>query len=96
MWSVTHRWKALDEGYNFSLDLIAIGGLHGKLCALKVARVPIVRISRLPLGSPGTKKPFGCGPRGELQSIIYGGRWWLPPNLGCGESGESRVARGLS
>jgi hypothetical protein len=26
-WSATYRWKALDEGYNFALDLIAIGGL---------------------------------------------------------------------
>jgi hypothetical protein len=23
------------------------------------------------------KKPFGCSLGGELQSIIYGGRWWL-------------------
>jgi hypothetical protein len=50
----------------------------------------------LPLGSPGTKKPFGCGPRGVVQNILYGGRWWLPPNPGHGESSESRVARGLS
>jgi hypothetical protein len=40
------------------------------------------------------KKPFGCDPRGELQSILYGGRWWLPLNPGCGESCESKVARG--
>jgi hypothetical protein len=38
------------------------------------------------------KKPFGCGPRGELQSLLYGGRWWLPPNPGRGECCESRVA----
>jgi hypothetical protein len=24
------------------------------------------------------KKPFGCGCRGELQRVLYGGRWWLP------------------
>jgi len=30
--------------------------------------------------------PFGCSSRGELQRILYGGRWWLPPNLGRGES----------
>jgi hypothetical protein len=41
----TYRWKALDEGYNFASDLIEIGGLHRKLCALKVAEVPIVGIS---------------------------------------------------
>ncbi len=27
----TRHWKALDEGYNFSLDLISIWGLHTKL-----------------------------------------------------------------
>jgi hypothetical protein len=41
----------------------------------------------------GDKHPFGCGPNGVAQSILYGGRWWLPPNLG---RGESRVARGSS
>jgi hypothetical protein len=49
----TYRWKALDKGYNFAWNLIRIRGLHKKLCALKVARVPvvgvpIVGISRLP------------------------------------------------
>ncbi len=51
----TYRWKALDEGYNFALDHIAIGGPHKKLCALKVAGVPVGGISGLPHGSPGTK-----------------------------------------
>jgi hypothetical protein len=65
-WSAVHRWKALDKGYNFAWDFIAIKGLQRKLCALKVARVLVVGILGLPLGSPGTKKPFGCGLRGEL------------------------------
>jgi hypothetical protein len=55
----TYRWKALNEGYNFALDLITIGGLHKKLCAFKIAGVPagvpVAAISGLPLGSPGTK-----------------------------------------
>jgi hypothetical protein len=42
------------------------------------------------------KKPFGCGCRREAQSILYGGKWWLPPSSGRDESCESRVARGLS
>jgi hypothetical protein len=37
----TYRWKALDEGYIFALDRIAIGSVHKKLCALKVARIPV-------------------------------------------------------
>jgi hypothetical protein len=32
------------------------------------------------------KKPFGCGPCGEVWSIVEGGRWWLPPSPGHGES----------
>jgi len=34
--------------------------------------------------------PFGCSFHGELQRILYGGRWWLPPNLGRGESSVSK------
>jgi hypothetical protein len=51
----TYCWKDFDEGYNFALDHIAIGGLHKKLCALKVAGVPADAISGLSFGSPGTK-----------------------------------------
>jgi hypothetical protein len=42
------------------------------------------------------KKPVGCRCRGEAQIIVYRGRWWLLSSSGCGESCESRVARGLS
>jgi len=42
------------------------------------------------------KKPFGCKCGGELQRILYGGRWWLPLSPGRDESSESKVARGLS
>ncbi len=37
------------------------------------------------------KKPFGCRCHGEMQRILYGGRWWLPPSLGHGESSESML-----
>ncbi len=48
-------WKALDEGYNFTLDFISIGGLHTKLRGPKVARILTLGILGLPFGSPGTK-----------------------------------------
>jgi hypothetical protein len=54
-WRVTYLWKALDEGYNFSLDLILIGGLKTKLWRPKVTGAPTLAISRLPFGSLGTK-----------------------------------------
>ncbi len=34
--------------------------------------------------------PFGCSLRGRTQRILYGGRWWLPPSPGRGESSESK------
>jgi hypothetical protein len=60
-WRSIYRWKTLDEGYNFSLDLISIRGLHTKLWVPKVMGVLIVRISGLPLGSPETKGHLGAG-----------------------------------
>jgi hypothetical protein len=40
-WCAPYLWKALNEGYNFSLDLISIWGLNKKLWVSKVARIPI-------------------------------------------------------
>jgi hypothetical protein len=54
-WRATYRWKDLDKGYNFDLEVISIDGLHAKLWAPKVARVPTLGISRFPLWSPRTK-----------------------------------------
>jgi hypothetical protein len=36
--------------------------------------------------------PFGCGLCCELQRILYGGRWWLPPSSGRGVSPRLLVA----
>jgi hypothetical protein len=35
------------------------------------------------------KKPFRCRCHGQMKRILYGGRWWLPPSPGRGESSES-------
>ncbi len=61
-WRATYRWKAIDEGYNFALDLISIKGLHTKLWAPKFMEVPTLGILGLPLGSLGTKWHLGVGP----------------------------------
>ncbi len=37
------------------------------------------------------KEPFGCRCGGELQRILYGGRWLLPRSSGRGESSESKL-----
>jgi len=49
-----------------------------------------------PLWESREKVPFRCKCDGETQRILYGGRWWLPPSPGRGESSESKVACGLS
>jgi hypothetical protein len=49
-----------------------------------------------PLWESREKVPFECSFPGQMQRILYGGRWWLPLSPGRGESSESKVARGLS
>jgi hypothetical protein len=68
----TYRWNALDEGYNFTSDFIAIKGLCKTFCALKIAGVSIVRISRLPFGSPGTESHLDVAPM-ERCKVYYKG-----------------------
>jgi hypothetical protein len=41
-----------------------------------------------PLWESRDKKPSGCSLRGVTQSILYGGRWWLPSSPGRDESSE--------
>jgi len=91
--SATRRWKDLDDGYNFGLDLITIRLYSRELWAPKVSGLQLGQF-RDNFGTPTwesrEKEPFGCSSRGELQRIIYGGRWWLPPSSGCGESYVSK------
>jgi hypothetical protein len=60
-WRATYSWKAFDEGYNFSLDLILIESMHTKLWGPKIAKVPTLRISRLLNGNFGTKCHLDVG-----------------------------------
>jgi len=60
-WSATHCWKALDESYKFSSDLIPIGGLSKELCHRNVAKVQTRTILGLFLGSPRTKNHSNVG-----------------------------------
>jgi hypothetical protein len=71
-WRALYCWKALDNGYNFASNFIWIIGLHTKLWASKVVRVPILGISGLPFGSPGTKWHLGAGPV-AMHKVYYKG-----------------------
>jgi len=54
-WSATHRWKALKESYNFSLNFVLIRAQGKKLWTSKVPEVQTGTVSRLHFGSPGKK-----------------------------------------
>jgi hypothetical protein len=59
--SATHRWKALEESYNFAWDLVPIWGWSKKLWTSKVSRVKTGTVSGLHFGSPGKKNHLDVG-----------------------------------
>jgi hypothetical protein len=60
-WTATHRWKALDESYKFSLDLIPIRGLSKELWPREVAGVQTGTVLGFLLGNPGIKSDLDGG-----------------------------------
>jgi hypothetical protein len=80
-WHATYHWKVLKEGYSFVLNLISIEGLHRTLCAPKVARVPTLGISGLPLGNPETKCHLDADPMAK-HKIYYKGKVMASPKSG--------------
>jgi hypothetical protein len=87
-WHATYHWKALNKRYNFVLDLILIRGLHAKLWRPKFTGIPTLAISKLPLGSSGTKNHLDVGPM-ERCRVYYKGEGggypqvWAVVNLVC-------------
>jgi len=71
-WSATHRWKALEESYQFALDLIPIKGLSRELWAPKVSEVQSGTISRFLLGSLGTKSHSDVGAAEQHREYYMG------------------------
>ncbi len=69
-WRATYHWKSFDEGYNFVLDLVSIGGLHTKLWAPQSHENLNFGNFEIPTWESRDKKPFGCGSRGEAQNIL--------------------------
>jgi hypothetical protein len=59
--SATWRWKPLQEGYKFDLDLIPIGGWGEKLRCPKVPGVQNRDSFGTPLWESRDKRPLGCG-----------------------------------
>jgi len=94
-WHATYHWKALNECYNLTLDLISIEHLLAKLWGSKVVGIPTLAISILPFGNPETKNHLDVGLVERHRVYYKGERWWLPPSSGRGESCESELPVGL-
>jgi hypothetical protein len=72
-WRETYHWKALDDGYNFFSNLIAIRGLHRKLCAPKVVGNPVVGIFGTPTWESWDKKSHLDVAPVERHKVYYKG-----------------------
>jgi len=82
-----YLWKALEESYKLSLDLIPIRGLSRELWAPKVPRVQPGTVSGLLLGSPGNKSHSNAS-AAEQRKEYYMGEGDASPSPGRGESSE--------
>jgi len=58
--------------------------------AVQSSGSPIETLSGLHFENPNKNVPFGCSLCDQPQRILYGGRWWLPPSPGRGESCVSK------
>jgi hypothetical protein len=86
--SAIRRWKDLDKGYKFGLNLVAIRLCSRELWAPKVLGLHPGQF-RDNFGTTTwesresrEKVTFRRGCRGKSQSILYGVRWWLTPESG--------------
>ncbi len=80
------------RGYNFSLNVTSIRGLHKKLWASKVVRISISRFYGLRVSRE--KWHLGVVPRVVIENTIRG-KVVVFPSLGHGEFCESMYACGL-
>jgi len=84
-WRAIYHWKALDEEYNFSWDLISIGGLHAKLRGPKVTEVLILGILNSHLEVPGQNAIWMWASwrstkytiRGKVMASPKSKLWWI-------------------
>jgi hypothetical protein len=74
-WLATYHWKDLDEGKNFVLNYISIGGLHTKLWGPKVARILTLGQNAIWMWASwrGTKYTI----KGKVVASPKFGPWWV-------------------
>jgi len=70
--SAIRHWKALEESYNFGLDLTPIGGWSQEIWVSKVPGVQPGTVSRLLLGSPGKKSHLDVASTGRRREHYKG------------------------
>jgi hypothetical protein len=82
----TYRWKALDESYNTALWSEVCSQSYGasksresRRAGFQDSRAGVPRV-------PGEKSHLDVGPVESHKVYYKGGRWWLPPSPGRGES----------
>ncbi len=81
----TYRWKSLDKGYKFSLDLIAIGALHTKLWAPKLQKSQLWEFRDSHVGVMGENAIWMWASwigtkyiiRGKVVASPKFGSWWV-------------------
>jgi hypothetical protein len=100
--SATWRWKALDESYNFVLNLVPIRDWGEKLWTPKVPRVQTRTISGLHFGSPKKKSHLDVASarscreyyKGEGGGFPESGPWWVKwIQVACGLSQHPKGCR---
>jgi hypothetical protein len=94
-WSAMKHWKALEESYNFGLDLTPIGGWSQELWMSKVPGVQPGIVSGLLLGSPGKMCHSDIAPAGSCREY-YMGEGGGFPRVWAMVSQVCQSARGLS
>jgi len=93
--SATWCWKALDEGYNFGLDLVPIQVWGEELWASKVPGLQPGTVSGLQLGSPGKKSHLDVA-SAESCKVYYMGEGGGFPRVRAVVSLVCKNAHGLS
>jgi hypothetical protein len=84
-WSATHHWKALEESYNFGLDLVPIQVWGKKLWAPKIPESKLGQFRDSTLGVPGKKAIWMQVRQRAAENTIWGkvvaspesGPWWV-------------------
>jgi hypothetical protein len=85
-WNATHCWKVCFRPHPNQRSEREIMNAHS-------LESPNRDNFKTPLWESWEKVSFGCKCGRKSQRILYGGRWWLPPSPGRGESSESNESK---